>query len=174
MARAATAGPSMAKRVSFSGFGISRPGIPGHAKLLAHPAYQKLLAAEPTLRRLIPVLIVIFLAIVGLARFLELFQQKTDQEHGARQTVAMIAAVASAAFARPVTDSAPATAAVLNTLADALPQGAIADGRRIYVTDGAGMIVATAPRMPEVEGRALTAIIGCPSLVIAAACERGP
>jgi two-component system cell cycle sensor histidine kinase PleC len=60
----------MAKRWLVSGGGSrGRAGISGHASLLAHPAYQKLLAAEPLLRRAIPVLIVIFLAIVGLARF---------------------------------------------------------------------------------------------------------
>ena len=160
MARAGAAGPSMAKRLPFSGIRISqRAGISGHAKLLAHPAYQKLLAAEPMLRRLIPVLIVIFLVIVGLARFVELYQQKIDREQGARQTVAMIAAVASSAFAdmgaHPLSNPE-----ILNTLADALPQGSTGDGRQIYVTDGGGTVIATAPRAPDLEGRALTAIIG--------------
>ncbi len=84
MARAEAAGPSMAKRLPLSRLGLPlRTGIPGHARLLAHPAYQKLLAAEPILRRLIPVLIVIFLAIVGLARLLELYEQKIDRENDA-------------------------------------------------------------------------------------------
>ena len=85
MARAEAASPSVAKRLSLSGFSFPRrAAISGHAKLLARPAYQKLLAAEPLLRRLIPVLIAIFLVIVGLARFVELYQLKVEREHDAR------------------------------------------------------------------------------------------
>ena len=54
--------------------------VSGHARLLARPAYQRLLAAEPLLRRLIPILIVIFLVIVGLARFVELYQLRIERE----------------------------------------------------------------------------------------------
>jgi two-component system cell cycle sensor histidine kinase PleC len=155
MARAEAAGPPVAKRLPFSG----RTKIPGHAQLLAHPAYQKLLAAEPALRRAIPILIVLFLVMVGFARFVELYQNRSERETSARQSVAMIAALAAAAFAKD-NPSAPPQPVILNTLADALPPGATADGRRIYVTDDAGKIVATAPRAIDVEGRLLTDIIG--------------
>ncbi|HVY20499.1 MAG TPA: ATP-binding protein [Bauldia sp.] len=155
MARAEAAEPPVAKRLPFSG----RAGIPGHAQLLAHPAYQKLLAAEPALRRLIPVLIVMFLLLVGFARGLELYQQRADREVSARQSVAMIAAVAAAAFAKD-SPAASDTVVILNRLADALPAGATAEGRRLYVTDDGGKIVATAPRAADVEGRLLTDIIG--------------
>src|SRR6516225_8238473 len=64
-----------------------RATISGHARLLARPAYQKLLAAEPLLRRLIPVLILIFLVIVGLARFVELYQLKFEREYEARESL---------------------------------------------------------------------------------------
>ncbi|MEJ0012365.1 MAG: ATP-binding protein [Bauldia sp.] len=160
MARAEAAQPPVAKRLPFSGNGAAgKTGIPGHAKLLAHPAYQKLLAAEPALRRAIPILIVMFLVMVGLARFVELYQQKADHETNARQSVAMIAAVTSAAFAGQ--GATPlSTDAILNMLADALPAGATADDRRIYVTNDAGIIVATAPRATDIEGKALTDIIG--------------
>ena len=40
MVRAETASPSVAKRLPFSA-GVTRPGISGHAKLLAHPADGK-------------------------------------------------------------------------------------------------------------------------------------
>ena len=97
MARAEAVEPSVAKRLLLSGFGLPRrAAVSGHARLLARPAYQRLLAAEPLLRRLIPVLIVIFLVIVGLARFVELYQVKNEREFEAREAVGMIAAVISA------------------------------------------------------------------------------
>ena len=85
MMRAEAAEPTAAKRLLPFGLRFPRRAtISGHAKLLARPAYQKLLAAEPLLRRLIPVLIVIFLVIVGLARFVELYQLRTEREYRAR------------------------------------------------------------------------------------------
>ena len=75
MAQAEAAKPSVARHLSFSGIRFPRRAtISGHARLIAAPAYQRLLAAEPLLRKLIPILIVIFLLIVGAARFVELYQ----------------------------------------------------------------------------------------------------
>jgi len=70
MARAEAASPPAGSRLpDAANAGARRGSVSGHARLLAGPAYQKLLAAEPLLRRLIPVLIAIFLIIVGFARF---------------------------------------------------------------------------------------------------------
>ena len=161
MARAESAGPSVAKHLPFSGAASARKArIAGHATLLAHPAYQKLLAAEPMLRRLIPVLIAIFLIIVGLARFVELYQQRVDREQNAHDTVGMVTAVVASAFVRTGADHLTTRADVLNVLADALPPNATGDGRRIYITNATGTVIATAPRSETDENLALTAIIG--------------
>jgi two-component system cell cycle sensor histidine kinase PleC len=140
-----------------------RAGIPGHARLLAHPAYQKLLAAEPILRRLIPILIVIFLAIVGLARLLELNQQKVERTDAARQTLALVVAAISGGLSHVADPSAQQTLSPMqarDALAAVLPEGATGEDRQIYVTDASGMIVAAAPPVADAEGRPLTAIIG--------------
>ena len=79
--------------------GPRRAGLSGHARLLAGPAYRKLLAAEPFLRRLIPILIAIFLLIVGLARFVELYDLRIDRETDARKSIGMIVRILSDAFA---------------------------------------------------------------------------
>ena len=160
MVRAGTASPSMAKRWSFSGGG-RRSTVPGHAKLLAHPAYQKLVAAEPFFRRLIPILIVIFLIIVGLSRMLGLYEQRSAQELVARDRIGTITALVAAAFDRadPAGDTPPLTT-ILNKLADALPSGATGDRRRVFISNAGGTVVATNPRMRSDEGVPLTAIIG--------------
>ena len=50
MARAEAVEPSVAKRLLLSGFKFPRnSAVSGHARLLARPAYQRLLAAEPLL-----------------------------------------------------------------------------------------------------------------------------
>ncbi len=162
MARAEAAGPSVARYLPFARhFAAAKPTISGHARLLARPAYQKLVAAEPFLRRLIPILIVIFLFIVGLARFVELYQLKLDREREARDMITMIASVLSSTLDRvSANGSSRSRADLLNTLADALPPGATSDGRQIFVTDPDGVVVATAPRSLDHEDAPLTRVIG--------------
>ncbi|MEO8669342.1 MAG: histidine kinase dimerization/phospho-acceptor domain-containing protein, partial [Bauldia sp.] len=129
--------------------------------MLARPAYHQLLAAEPYLRRLIPILIAIFLIIVGLARFVELYQLKQEREHIARATMSMVATVLASTLGTHSETAEPMVRGrLLNALADALPAGATAEGRRIYITDAAGTVIATAPRAPEEEEVPLTNILG--------------
>jgi two-component system cell cycle sensor histidine kinase PleC len=122
------------------------PGISGHARLLARPAYERLVAAEPLLRRLIPVLIAIFLVIVGLTRIVELYGLKVEREVGARDTVSLIATLVASTI-----DRAGSPPGAANALADALPSGAVADGRRVYLIDSHDKIVAAAPDPAEVD-----------------------
>ncbi len=162
MARAEAVGPSVAKRSTLSGIRLpKRAAISGHAKLLAHPAYEKLLSAEPLLRRLIPILIVIFLLIVGAARFVELYQHKAEREYDARETMGLIAAVLSSALDKAHPGEASAdTDAIRATLSATLPPSATGNGRRIYVTDHDGLIVATAPRDVDAESVPLVRVLG--------------
>jgi two-component system, cell cycle sensor histidine kinase PleC len=163
MAGAEAAGPSSGRYWPFAKFfSAARPAISGHARLLARPAYRKLVAAEPRLRRLIPILIIVFLSIVGLARFVELYEFKHDRESNARDMITMTASVLASTL-----DGAPGAQTtslsrdtLLNIIANALPPGAMGDGRRVLVTDREGVVVATAPRSIDVEGTQLTKIIG--------------
>jgi two-component system cell cycle sensor histidine kinase PleC len=155
MARAEATSPAIAKR---SLFGIRLPlppRISGHARLLSRPAYERLVAAEPFLRRLIPVLIAIFLVMVGVTRVVELYGVKVEREDEARSTVSLIATVIAATLRNP---DAAAAANAANALAAALPASATAEGRRIYLTDAAARIVAASPDSTEA-GLALTDIL---------------
>ena len=151
--------PAGSRLPETAGGTIRRAALSGHAKLLAGPAYQKLLAAEPLLRRLIPILIAIFLVIVGLARFVELYSVKIEREAEARQNVTMIATILSDALAG-VKGGPLVRNDVLNILADALPPGAVRDGRRIYITDAGGTVIASAPHSGEQENVALASVMG--------------
>jgi two-component system cell cycle sensor histidine kinase PleC len=55
--------------------------IVGHAKILAAPAYEKLLRSERPLRRSIPVLIILFLAIAAVARLASLVSERYTIEN---------------------------------------------------------------------------------------------
>jgi two-component system, cell cycle sensor histidine kinase PleC len=69
-----------------------RAGLAGPARILAEPAYQKLLAAEPFLRRAIPALTIIFLIIVATARIMSLMTARDEIERAAGLTLNLAAA----------------------------------------------------------------------------------
>ncbi len=155
MVRAEAPSPAIAKRSSI--FGLKLPlaaGISGHARLLTRPAYERLVAAEPLLRRLIPILIAIFLVIVGLTRVVELYGLKVEREIDAKSSLNLIATVIAVSLDKP----GGATAATQNALAAALPPGATSQGRRVYLADDKGKIIAAAPDPTEV-GQDLGAIV---------------
>ena len=70
-----------AERSSFANRrGGSRATLSGSADAIAAPAYKRLLAAEPYLRRSIPTLIVIFLLVVAATRIMSLMTLRDDIE----------------------------------------------------------------------------------------------
>ena len=71
-------------------------GMSGHAKLFAQPAYERLIGAEPFLKRLIPVLIVCFLVVVAAARYMNISDNRDRLLVGAEQLTAMSLAAAHA------------------------------------------------------------------------------
>src|SRR5262249_25568464 len=91
-----------------------------------------------------------------------LYQLRTEREYQARESMTMIASVLGAALEKLHAGGAatPLRVDVLNVLADALPPGATGDGRRIYVTDQTGTVIATAPRAIDDEDIPLTRIVG--------------
>ena len=68
----------------------------GHAKLFAKPAYERLLGAEPFLKRSIPVLIVAFLMVVAVARFMNMVEEFSARETGEHQVTALTLSAATA------------------------------------------------------------------------------
>ncbi len=93
-ARSAPAGKVFAQKSRTTG--LQRNGMIGPARLLAEPAYQKFLAAEPFFRRAIPVLTIIFLVIIGAVRFVTLTNQRDFLVSQARSHVALTAALIDA------------------------------------------------------------------------------
>ncbi|MCC0030321.1 MAG: PAS domain-containing protein [Brucellaceae bacterium] len=116
-----------------------RPPLHGHAKLLAAPAYAKLVALEPLLRRAIPILIVVFLLIVASARFMSLLAWRDDIQRSANSLLqlssGMIAAhldAAHKASGRPVLDEGAAMD-VLNAFSS---RGWMTRDLKVFVLDG--------------------------------------
>jgi two-component system cell cycle sensor histidine kinase PleC len=73
-------------------------GLAGNVKMIAEPAYKRLLAAEPYLRRSIPTLIMIFLVVIACSRVLSLTTQREEIERSARTALALAAGRAADAI----------------------------------------------------------------------------
>jgi two-component system cell cycle sensor histidine kinase PleC len=170
MARAETASASAGERMPISGMLFRRKQtIKGHARLLAKPTYEKLVASEPILRRCIPVLIVIFLLIVALARFMQLYDLRMEREDQARDMMGMVATSIARSLdqVEPTLPTERYQMAVQNALDSALPASTTIKGQRIYVADATGRVIATAPRSASEEARDFSTVVtGAQPLVI--------
>jgi len=136
--------------------------LTGHIRLLAHPAYQRLLTAEPFFRRAIPVLCVVFIAAIATYRALTLSYEHEETDQRARDDLTMIATTLATRLAAAEADLPEQGfhTALQAALADSLPPRATGDARRILIADPQGEIVATAPMRTDLEGRALAEVLG--------------
>ncbi|WP_242390250.1 ATP-binding protein [Polymorphum gilvum] len=152
----------MRRFVQFAGSKTQEASLTGHIRLLAQPTYQRLLRTEPLFRRLIPILCLVFIASLALYRTLELTFDHQDTERQARDEISLIASVLSARLGQEETalPELGYRSALQRVLADALPAGATSRGRSILLTDPDGMIVASAPLQPHLEGQPITALLG--------------
>ncbi|MBX3531673.1 MAG: PAS domain-containing protein [Rhizobiaceae bacterium] len=130
--------------------------LPGNATMMAQPAYRRLVAAEPYLRRSIPALIIIFLVVIAASRALSLMTMRDEVERDARALVALRAAHAAAmlqlaaAEGRPLADAA-------RTAVDDLAR-ATGAGHVVAVTDANLSVVAASAAADGWVGRPLDAL----------------
>jgi two-component system cell cycle sensor histidine kinase PleC len=131
--------------------------IKGLAQSIAKPTYRRLLNAEPLLRRAVPGLIIAFLITICIGAIVQVLdhRRQTLGEHAAT----LEAAADLVAEQLNVRDKA-APAHPLTALPAALPRWATEGGRRFILTDGEGLVTATAPMLPGAIGRRLVALLG--------------
>ena len=135
--------------------------LAGHARLFIHPAYTRLVNSEPYVKRLIPLLIILFVLALGGMRAVALFQARADIESNAKLGLALIAKAVTADLGSGMELSLAEPSEMLQgQLENALPPRATAAGRTLLVVDPEGRIVAAAPRQPELTGRYIDEILG--------------
>lgn len=124
--------------------------VSGYARLLSHPAYERLLNSESLLRRLIPVLIVIFLCIVAAARWMQLNSEAIAIRDSAETELNFIAELLTDRIGSiKLADLTEGSLQRLqNSISDTIPARYLSGGRQVLVTDADGQIIATAPYMP--------------------------
>src|SRR5690606_31557986 len=92
-------GPAMA-RAHAANASLRDQTVRGLARSLSRPAYQRLLEAEPILRRAVPVLIIVFLGVVACGAGLQIFNHRKQAIADAQDSLALTAAVSAENLAR--------------------------------------------------------------------------
>ena len=133
--------------------------IKGLAQSVANPAYRRLLTAEPTLRRAVPILIIAFLLTIGIGAVVQVL------EHRKRALLEAIVDIETlTAIVGDRLDAVPETTNVSvrgqAILTQSLPPRAARAERTIFATERSGRIVASYPADPSLAGRRLADIVG--------------
>jgi two-component system, cell cycle sensor histidine kinase PleC len=136
--------------------------IAGYARLLSHPAYERLVNSEGMMLRLVPILIVIFLSIVGLARWMQLSTEAENIRRSAESELDLLSELLVDRIDGIALESLTPTAQreLQNMVSDIVTSRYIRGGREILVSDRDGRIVATVPYSPARRDEHIETVIG--------------
>ncbi|MCW4113884.1 ATP-binding protein [Aurantimonas sp. MSK8Z-1] len=123
----------------------ARAEVVGNARLIAQPAYQRLLEAEPAIRRTIPVLIALFLIFLACARGAALLDYRQRLETAATATLKVASALLKAESAAVDRGTMPVADAVNALLTSGVPPELATNGRFALVADESGRVIASLP-----------------------------
>ena len=143
---------------TFARHNEGRDSVAGNARIIAAPAYRRLLGIEPLLKRSIPVLIVIFLIVVASVRFLSLMALRDDVERDAKAMLGLAAGELVNALMLAEGDPNDVEAEAQRLL-QKTAQGGMADGHVLAVTDGAFKVIAATAGAPSWHGQNLDGIV---------------
>jgi two-component system cell cycle sensor histidine kinase PleC len=132
----------------------------GLARSLTHPSYQRLVDAEPVLRRIVPVLIVVFLMSVVLGALVQVLDHRRTAIADAKTGLSLYTQSIAEEFSRGAAGTDRTAHDARTLLRIATPAQAIANGRRFFLADPSGKIVAAEPESPLAIGKSLIDLLG--------------
>ncbi len=117
---------------------------------------ERLMAAEPMLRRLVPSLAMVFAVVIGVAFTLQSItirnETLTDSAGEIELISAYVTSELTASLAGQKLDSPKSVTNIAATLGRILPEQRLRHGSQVYIADEQGMIVATAPAKLGISG----------------------
>lgn len=131
-------------------------GLAGNTRLIAEPAYRRLLAAEPLLRRSIPALIIIFLIVIAALRVLSLMNERDEAERDVKAVLGLAAGQMANAISA---DPNAAASGAIDLLESTSRQGAMGRSHVLVITDSAFKIIAVSPLSTGWQGRSLDSLV---------------
>ena len=144
---------------TFARHNEGRDNVAGNARIIAAPAYRRLLAAEPLLKRSIPLLILIFLVVVAMVRFMSLMALRDDVERDAKALLSLAAGELVNALMLTEAARGDLESEAQRLIQKTVQGGALADGHVVAVTDGSFKIIATNAGAAEWHGQNLDSVV---------------
>jgi len=141
---------------------LDSAALAGHARLFIHPAYARLVNTEPYIKRLVPILIVLFVVALGGMRAVALYQGHSETQAAAELRLSLIAKAVVSELAQsgmPLSLAEPSEM-LQGQLENALPPLATDLRRQILLMDPQGLVVAATPRESQMIGRYVDEILG--------------
>jgi two-component system, cell cycle sensor histidine kinase PleC len=132
--------------------------ILGITRSLASPTYQKLEQYEPWLRRVVPLLLAVFLLTLGTSAWIQIRDGRAAAIADAVSEIDLVASLAAATLA--VSADRGDAGARLASVARQMPGSTLARGRRVYLASEAGLVQAVHPPMPSSHPRTLGELFG--------------
>ncbi|HWX57008.1 PAS domain-containing sensor histidine kinase [Bradyrhizobium sp.] len=127
---------------------VQSDSIKGLAQSIAKPAYQRLLTAEPTLRRAVPTLIIAFLITICLGAFVQVIDQSRQKRAASKRDLAALADLLVERIDRLASVRRERLANIerlQSLLPDLIPPWGVARGRHVIVTGADHRILARVP-----------------------------
>jgi two-component system cell cycle sensor histidine kinase PleC len=127
---------------------VQSDSIKGLAQSIAKPAYQRLLTAEPTLRRAVPTLIIAFLITICLGAFVQVIDQSRQKRASSKRDLAALADLLAERIDRLASvrrERLTNIERLPSLLPDFIPPWGIARGRHVIVTGADHRILARVP-----------------------------
>jgi two-component system cell cycle sensor histidine kinase PleC len=134
--------------------------IKGLAQSIAKPAYRRLLMAEPLLRRIVPILIIAFLATIVVGAIVQMLDQRRQTLSDMMLSLDAVADLAAERLQQPMPHPHDVLERPQQVLSRVLPLWATATGRRFLLTNVHGLIIAATPAGETVVGRRLIDVLG--------------
>jgi two-component system, cell cycle sensor histidine kinase PleC len=127
---------------------VQSDSIKGLAQSIAKPAYQRLLVAEPALRRAVPTLIIAFLITICLGAFVQVVDQNRQKRASMKRDLAAVAdflAERLDGIASARQDRAASFDRLQLLLPGLIPSWAIAAGRHVIIAGADRRVLARVP-----------------------------
>ena len=129
-------------RATVAGLFVRRREISDPTKAWLAPAHRRILAAEPALRRLVPALIVLFLLTLAGVVTIQALEGRNQAIEAASDDLGALAAIA--AYEAPRVGPRDDVGGYGAAFVKGLPRTPAVGGRRIYLADGSGDVIAVA------------------------------
>jgi two-component system, cell cycle sensor histidine kinase PleC len=127
---------------------VQSDSIKGLAQSIAKPAYQRLLTAEPALRRAVPTLIIAFLITICLGAFVQVVDQHRQKRAALKRDLAALTDMLAERIDRLVSarrDRLVVLERLQSVLPDLIPSWGIAAGRHVVITSADNHVLARVP-----------------------------